>query len=332
MSSIARRTFLVVVLATIVGLQPLVVYAITAPDSISILNIRAYEGVIEPGDLLIVTKYRLEYSIVPTELISDTYLGRFMEGATELNSVQPFAFNDNGFGDGAFSFYHSAADVIAQTIDISGGGLSVILQGNPTVFVTPPSVESGTITIRDATQIEKELTDDILEMARQLENNADWRASDQDLVEDTAIGQVLTVSGEQYFSNVIINLRIMAPDLFGSASLTPEVIERTFDATYKESLKAFWVGTPIDDGFIVLADTLFLPKIMVSTLFLLAIIVAVAYFVSRATRANEFGVLSVAITLPVGALIGLTSIVFAATGAMFAVLAIGFIFFYKQTS
>ena len=128
------------------------VYAIADPASISIENVRAYQSVLETGDLLVVVKYDLVYASTPTELINNAYVGRFMRGAAELNSDDPFPFNDNGYGVGIFSFYWTPDEVLDSSIefnDTNTEGYSVNFQGKLGVFPgSIPLTSTTTITWR----------------------------------------------------------------------------------------------------------------------------------------------------------------------------------------
>ena len=52
------------------------VLAIDDPTSISIEDVKAYDGVITSGDLLMVVEYNLAYGSPPPETINQAYLGR----------------------------------------------------------------------------------------------------------------------------------------------------------------------------------------------------------------------------------------------------------------
>lgn len=107
-----KRVWVVAVLAGTVAALALagVVHAIANPDTIAITQVRAFDSVLEGGDLLMVVEYNLAYSSIPDEVISDAFLGRFIRSSTELKNVEPFAFNDKGYGLGIFSLYWSASE------------------------------------------------------------------------------------------------------------------------------------------------------------------------------------------------------------------------------
>ena len=85
--------FAVILLVAVSGGR---VYAIADPTTISIEDVRAYDGVLRSGDLLLVVEYDLVYASTPTETIDQAYLGRFKRAGTEYASVEPYAYNDKG--------------------------------------------------------------------------------------------------------------------------------------------------------------------------------------------------------------------------------------------
>ena len=302
-----------------------IIHAIADPDTIRVLNVRAYQGALDTGDLLVVVKYRLEYASLPAENANEAYMGRFMDGTSELRAVAPYPYTTGGYTEGVFSFYWTEAEVASDNIVWEGTTYSVRLQGNPSLFPAPPSHTNGTVLWRDNTRTQTELTRDIRDLATELETT--WQI---DLIESSPQGNILTATGEEYFSNAVVNLRFMIPDIFVATTTTPEFTEREFKQGYVDELQGFLGGSPIDDGFETLSDWLLVPKLMVTTSFLFAIMVAVAGGALKATGgAVEFGLLTVAVTLPLGVILGLTSLTFGVIVGMLSILVLGYVFFYK---
>lgn len=219
--------------------------AITDPDSPpEILSVRAYSGVIESGDLLVVVNYNVEYAVTPVEPISDTYLGRFLRGTTELLSVAPVAFSNNGYGQGVFSLYWSAQERSDDSIefeDPNGEGYRLVFQGNPSAFASPPEVSTPTITWRPTSETTEELKRDVLALAQQLEADADWRANELDLVVFSGGVAALSTVGATYFVQAIPNLGLMVPGLISSATIVPLFERRTFTNDFTDAFDTFWV-------------------------------------------------------------------------------------------
>ncbi|KKL46161.1 hypothetical protein LCGC14_2348370, partial [marine sediment metagenome] len=113
------------------------VYAIDNPDTISIETVRAYDSVLTSGDLLIIVQYNLAYASLPDEVITDAFIGRFKLGTIELNSVEPFSFNDKGYGRGVFSLFWTPTQKTADSIEFNNPNLedyTLTLQGDIGVF------------------------------------------------------------------------------------------------------------------------------------------------------------------------------------------------------
>ncbi len=271
--------------------------AITDPDTLSVTSVTAYSGVLESGDLLVIVKYDVGYSSLPAETITDTFVGRFLVGGAEVNSVDPVAFNDRGWGVGIFSFYWDASAVTTASIEYENTNsetYEVAIQGKPTAFVDPPKVVSTGLIWRDAAETIPLLLQDIADLAQELENNAGWAANEADLVGSTAGQTALTIEGEDYFARAIPNLSSMVPDLFATSLITPTFFERDFGNSYDLNLRAFWDGTPVDDGFQAIADMLQMPKPVVRALIGFAILAMVAMVVTVHSGSVDMGVMSAA--------------------------------------
>ena len=306
---------------------PTKVQAIVNPDSLSILSILAYQGVIESNDILVLARYNIEYTVLPTELASSTFLGRFMDGTTELSSAAPYPYNDRGYGEGAISFYWSAAEVTEASL-VWGSSYTVRLQGNPSFFAVPPFAVNSTITWRPSTATAFHLRNDILTLAFNLETA--WVANNVDLVSSTVEGNLLTANGSDYFSNTIIDLQLMIPSVFPGLMSVPLFDEREFTQSYAESLEDFWVGTDVDVMLTDLAAALSMPRMVFSTILLLLMGLGVAWWAVRTTGRTEFAMLSFAVVMPIGSIVGLTPMTFAGLIAAGSILAIGYVFFYRS--
>ncbi len=323
----------IISLGVLVGLS----YAIADPSSISIENVRAYEDVLETDDLLVVVKYNLVYASTPTELINNAYVGRFVRGAEELNSEDPFPFNDNGYGVGVFSFYWTPDEVLDSSIEFSdpnAEGYSVNFQGKLGVFPgSIPLTSTTTITWRAAVTVT--LSADILELAAQLEGDAAWIANSQDLVDAGEDGVVrLTSTGESYFASAIPGLASMAPLLFGSGLTPGPFFERDHDRAYSDSLLTLWDGNWVDTRFQNLADQFRVTKILVSTLFAFIIMLVVVWGAAKALgqtdRGIEFGILTIAVTLPLAISQGWVSMVVGGVVGLLAVLGLAWAFYGQR--
>jgi len=317
-----------------------VVRSIDAPTSITITTIRAYSGTLETDDLLVVVHYNVPYGTFPSEQISDAYVGRFLRGTTELNSVEPFAYNDRGYGVGIFSFYWTAAERSSDSIefnDSNGEGYIVIFQGKPGVFPgSTPTTQSTDITWRDSTRTVILLRNDIAALARTLEENSEWVNDSRDLIAATAGTTQLTSAGEEYFAGAIPNLQVMIPDLFSSAAKTVPNITRTFNRTYERDLNAFWQGNWVDTRFNNLATQFRMPKSVITSMIalLLASFIAGAVMkISGPTSASlELGLMSYAVTLPLFTVVNWIPLPVTLFIAFIAVLGIGWTFWGRRAA
>jgi hypothetical protein len=285
------------------------VFAIDNPDTINIDAVRAYGGVLQPGDLLIVVEYTLSYASLPDEIISDAYLARFLRGTTPLNQVEPFAFNDKGYGVGILSMYWTAAQKNTDSIefdDTNSEGYQINLQGKPGVFSgSAPTTTTGTIIWTDITDTKLLLFNDVRSFALRLGNIPEWNNNDDfDVLVNQPGGTAqLNTAGEDYFSNAIPQLQSMIPLIFSSGVSSPSFVDDTLDTAFKDDLDKFWDGNWVDTRFQNLADRYRAPKHTITTLFALFFMGLIAWYVATQLLDGDdtswsFGMLTLAVTLP----------------------------------
>lgn len=230
------------------------VLAIDEPNSLSINGVWVYRNCKETDDQLYIVSYSINYTSNPTESVTDAYLCRLMDGAVELRAVAPFAYYDDGYGDGVVSIYFDADD--APTWD---GGYTMQLAGNP-FLVWNASAPLDTYTPFDLWQDnEKGITQQlvagrVIDLAGDLETS--WG---KDMVTvDYDGNQVLTTYALAYFLNVIPYLGDIAPSVFPEGegmiidTVPPEVPPDESGSDYADELETNILGTPFD--FTNLAD------------------------------------------------------------------------------
>ncbi len=248
--------FLVVLALLAVSMST--VFAIDDPDSITIVTVRAYSGVLQqdPDDLLVVVSYDIEYPSTPTETASDTFFGRFLVEGSEVKSVSPIAFNDRGFGKGIFSLYWTASEKTTDSIEFESTTevYTIILQGKPSIFPDPPKRESTGITWRDAAATQTLLTTDVTDLAQTLENDAAWAANNFTLLGRLPGRVALSSDGQDYFGRAIPNLASMVPSLFTTSVTSLDFEERDHQRSQEEELETFWDGTPVATALASLSD------------------------------------------------------------------------------
>ena len=315
------RWFAFALLSGLIALLPGQAFAISDPDSIMISDVRAYDSVLESGDLLVIVEYDLPYTSIPTETIGDAYLGRFLRSTAELNSVEPFSYNDKGYGVGAFSLYWSATQRTTDSIefdDTNSEAYAITLQGKIGVFTgSVPTTTTTTITWQDVSDTKDLLKQHIVELAQRFEADPDWNDGTQSNIINTAstnFGNLISVTtgndqltavGEEYFSNAIPQLQVMVPSMFSSGVTTPDFTERSFDTSFEGNINSFWDGNWVDTRFQNLANTYRVPKRTLTTILALFFMCLIAWFVAKLLDNTDngmaFGLLTFAVTLPMAA-------------------------------
>ena len=329
-----------IVFAAWIGLVASVVFAIANPDTISIEDVRAYSTVLTDGDLLILVEYNLAYASLPTEIISDAYVGRFKRGTEDLNPIEPFAFNDKGYGRGVFSFYWTSSQRVTDSIEFDNPNnedYTVSLQGKIGVFPgSIPSITTDTIDWQDPAITRTLLHEEIVFLARKFENDPGWNddADFDDLIANPGGEDQLTTTGEDYFTGAIPQLSVMTPALFSSGTITPDFVESTFTPSYEDDLNTFWDGNWVDTRFQVLADRFEVPKRGLTTVFALFWMLLIAWFVARLLEGvNEnqaFGLATMALTLPMFTAVNWIPLSIAMVVAFLCLLGIGWTLWLRR--
>jgi hypothetical protein len=235
------RLSLTAILLTICVLVafPTPVLAINEPDTPPSVNaVYVYNDCLEDGDVGVLIDYFLDYAVSPNETATQSYIASFIDidGITQLESVAPYAFQDSGYGRGLIWIYFSATE--AATYNLNSANVTlyrVWLMGNPTLAWTDslgnPTVPPKTIASIDqwnTTGVTATLLAlRILYYADQLE--LIWSL---DLIGETAIGSRLTTLGSSYFTNVIPDLRLIAPACFSDTETDPDYTPISYDTTF----------------------------------------------------------------------------------------------------
>ena len=231
------------------------VLAIAQPDDPpQVDDVIVYQDLLEDGDLGVLINYYIDYTIAgtPTEYVTDSYLFIFIDtdGTTQLKAIAPYTFVDNGYYRGIAWIYFSAAEVTTYRLDSANQALyRVWCTGNPTVpsgwTGDPPKTvanisqwwTTGTSSVRLARQVLAYA--DMLELA--------W--TPLKMIESTGLGNRLTSTGAAYFTNVIPNLRTMAPACFSTGTVYPT----QEDIDYSVSFGAVASGAIVDGSPVTLA-------------------------------------------------------------------------------
>ncbi len=238
-----------VVVGMLIPMAPALAVIPDPDSSILVSGVYAYNDLLEEGDAGFLIDYTIPYASPPTETAQETYLAVFIDsdGITQLRAVAPYVFTDAGYNHGVMWIYFSEEDVTAYGIDSSKQDLyRVWVVGNPTLtWSGDPPKKVATIDYwqPSGTSTPVLFALRILSMANTLE--LDWSL---DMIEATSQGNKLTATGEEYFINVVPNLRTIAPLCFASGTVKPqpEDIDYTtsFGATMTDGTGTV-VGSPI---------------------------------------------------------------------------------------
>ncbi len=230
-----KKLFASVLLAlSVLVVFPASVLAIADPDTPpQVSAVYVYEDLLETGDVGVLIDYYLDYAVLPDETATEAYLGVFVDtdGTTQLKAVAPYTFVDSGYGRGLIWIYFSAAEVTDNSITSASEALyGIWLVGNPTLSWVgdPPKTTAGIdywmpTGASSATLLALRILfdADVLELAWSL-----------DLIQETALGSRLTTLGESYFTNVIPNVRAMAPSAFTSGEIAPTLEDLDYSTTF----------------------------------------------------------------------------------------------------
>lgn len=225
------------------------VFAIAPPDTTPTIDaINVYRSCIETNDQLYVMQYNIYYAVPPSETVSEAFIFRLMNGATELKSTTAYAYHTSGYGRGIAAIYFSAAEVTAKGMGWVGA-YTAVLSGNPTLTWTGTGCPYVTATTYDTWNdpMGSVLGTDVLTLA--IDYTSDWGVGATTPLFIT-IGGSTTLSsyGEDYFTTSIPSLMTMQPDIFSAASIAAYYYERTNPSTYAASIgHTAWAGTWVDD-------------------------------------------------------------------------------------
>ena len=301
--------------------------AIAGADDFTIIAATAYSGAIEDNDLLLLIHYDINYdSCCPTETASQAYLGSYFDVSTSnpVRSAAPYLFVNSGYGQGVISVYFDSGDVSALGISCEDADLARI-SGNPAVFPGPQVLDKS-VTCRATSDPADEIETDIDAIANLLDQETEWAGV-------TLIsGGFLTTNGENYFENAITNLRTMAPGVFQGTFETPDFIEDEPGTAYRDSLKNFFVGTRFENSFDTFADWSHLGLTMAKFVLWMILTFAVMGWVMKTTELGVAGFPVLGLLIPIGVLMGMVDLQFAALMGFLGFFVIIWVLFLKRAT
>lgn len=241
---------LLLALLILAVLPTLPVLAIDDPNTApQVSAVYVYE--FSDGAVGVLVDYYLDYDPVPgipTEPVTEAYLAVFVDtdGTTQLRSVAPYTFVDNGYGRGLAWIPFTSAEAASYGLDVASIALYRIwFTGNPTLTWVPGPNPPKTITMIDqwvTSSVPETLASRILYYADVLE--LVWSL---DMVSATAVGNRLTTTGASYFENVISNCRTLAPNAFADTTSSPDYMAISYNTAFgatATSGTATVVGSP----------------------------------------------------------------------------------------
>jgi len=245
------------------------------PPIVSLSTPNYYTNCLANGDLLFWVDFNVNYgAVVPTETIDTTFIMRLVNnvsGADIMDSL-PFAYFNNGYAEGLCTIYFTAAQVttdfgsLSQALaNIQLGNYYIQLNGNPNANWTG-GIPSGKTTVEpdssnsnsssfinrgSATigQTQNVISSDILIEAKQLQtawgNNANYQLTTPAA---TGSGYLLTPTGQSYFTNVLPNLGVLAPNILISPSNAPinVITSPVITTPFYSTLGSDMFGTSLD--------------------------------------------------------------------------------------
>ena len=327
-----KFVYTLVTLLLIALMLPLSVSAISAPDSINVINKGVFRNLIETDDRLFVIQYDLQYAVYPTDYsVNSTFIFSLYDtdGTTLLGSSLAYPYwresvgDASGYGQGVVSFYFPATPLIDW-----GEAYILRIQGNPLVFGTPPSQsfvfgssDYTTLTSSDDNQLS--LGNYIETIAGDLETA--WSTTLLDSQEGTI---VLSSYGEEYFTNAILGLRLLAPSLYYVQEVSQDLTRRTWTTGYADALSAGTVdteGTTIDGSFIETGldaggDLLGVPKQIFGSILTGIVIVIVMMLTSKNLASSWMGWVFSSLVLVGGVRLSMVNMAVVAIWGLFSII------------
>lgn len=245
---------ILVCLAVIVGaLLPVTsALAIANPDTPPVIeSVHVYggaPGLLETNDYLLVIYARIPYASPPTESVSDAFVWRLFDdtNTNEYGTSTSYAYHDNGYDYNVTSFYFDNTSAPAW-----GEQVFIKLEGNPTVFVTPPTYEwqiavADYSTATTRADMRTDMAAVIIAIANDLGQR--WALTSTTSLVQSDVTDKLSVAGEAFFRGAIYGLMGLCPNLFSYSVGDITITDRNWTLTYSNNLASQWAGTWVADA------------------------------------------------------------------------------------
>ena len=125
------RLGVVLAIITLLLLPGNICLAIADPDTMTVNSVEAYQDAVETGDQLYIVTFTLDYTAPPTEAADEAFLIRFLDNSVEIAAVTPYAYYNDGYSDGAITFYFDADDPDLPTWNQND--ITIQITGNPSL-------------------------------------------------------------------------------------------------------------------------------------------------------------------------------------------------------
>ncbi len=279
------------------------------PDQISVLLSRAYVGVLETDDVLMLMEYYIRYDTPPSVSVSQAYLLRVFSGNTEIATKSPFlrdpAAADRGYEVSAVGFYFTAEEAVAFSL-LSGGSLVPTITFHITGSPTYPTINQDfPVNVVEATgspftPVGKFSRDLNQPVSRDLEE--DWGVT---VVEGTGISFQLSGIGQDYFVTTVPRIAEILPNIFPTVTIRPTFPQGDFQQTYLNDRALFVQNTPFYPLAQSINGWINIPiDLATSLIWFILIWVAVAFFTAT-TRQQDYAIPVVVLLMMIGFLIGM---------------------------
>ncbi len=232
---------LVIAVAMLLG-TAVPVCAVDAPTSLSIEGVKVVRHVIEDDDFALAVHYNIDYGTLPNESAADLFhFNAFDIMGDNIGSVEPYGYNDKGYGEGIVLFYWAAANAptwqSALNIKVTGNPAAAWSGAVPETTRTLLVSDYSSSTTQEGNQTV--LYNFMINSVKSIE--VAWGLS----LIDYDVRSVLNSVGETYVRGSIPGIHVMAPDLFAIKENTPNYTKRTWTTTLFDFYKNRWAGTAV---------------------------------------------------------------------------------------
>jgi len=300
------------------------VFAIDLPTAKQVYPpVEFYRNLLVTGDTLVIGRYNLSYTVVPTEAATQAYLLELVDSTGNVTIVtQPVNFYNKGYSDGAFSMYLPSGVTW-------GGAYTIRIQGNPTLAWTGviPLIDMADFTWNTSNS---GIGTKVLTYASLLETS--WGAVVWDLVTPYSTGNKLTTLGSSYFTQVIPNLRTIAPEVFPISEQSPQFQRTTHTLAFETELLGIWDLTAYDTYFTNLSAYIETSAGVLKLIVFAILFFAVVWVVIGATHTAWSIPILTTPTVYFGNVSGLLPLGLTMLYTSCYILLGVFVFFYKRTS